>query len=379
MPPFYNVLMRFPLSPQTVLITALMGGMAGYIAFGETTTVPVAPRVPTTRPDLHVDEREACDIFKNTSPSVAFITTLQQQVDIFGRDLGERPSGTGSGFVWDNQGHIVTNFHVIQNSTAHPRVSFATGEEYQASIVGIAPEHDLAVLKIEPKRDLTPLPIGTSHDLLVGQRAYAIGNPFGLDHSLTSGIVSALNRTIYSPAQRPIEDVIQTDAAINPGNSGGPLLDSYGRVIGITTAINSPSGANAGIGFAVPIDTINRVVPQLIMHGKVEKATIGIAQRDEFTKPITARLKVVGVPILAVYPGTAAEAAGLKPAMRVQDGIRVGDILQKIGDYPTRNSDELYLALQKFNPGDTVTLTYWREGKIETKRIVLDSSLNQTK
>jgi S1-C subfamily serine protease len=228
------------------------------------------PRVVTARGDLAAEEKANIELFRQASPSVVYITVLSRRLDAFSLNVYEIPEGTGSGFIWDDQGHIITNFHVIRNAQA-AQVTLADHSTYNAGLVGIAPNKDLAVLKIDaPKKLLRPLPIGTSHDLVVGQKTFAIGNPFGLDQTLTTGVVSALGREIRSATRQPIAGVIQTDAAINPGNSGGPLLDSAGRLIGVNTAIYSPSGAYAGIGFAIPVDTVNEVIPLLIRQGKTK-------------------------------------------------------------------------------------------------------------
>ncbi len=363
---------------RTVMLSAVMGGVLAYVMFAARQSgADAQPRVPATRPALSADEREAVELFRTLSPSVVFITTKQQQRDIFGREVGEVDAGTGSGFVWDNDGHIVTNFHVIQGASS-AKVAFSDEATYDADLIGIAPEHDLAVLKIRPRAAITPIPIGTSNDLLVGQKVYAIGNPFGLDHTLTTGIVSALGRTIRSVTRQPIENVIQTDAAINPGNSGGPLLDSAGRLIGVNTAIFSPSGTNAGIGFAVPVDTVNRIVPQLLRYGLVDRATLGITMSDDLSKRFASRLNVKGTVIVQVIPGSAAEAAGLRGTTRLSDGrLRVGDIILKLNDKSVHNSDQMYLALERHQPGETVTVTYWREGETLTKKIMLDSSIQK--
>ncbi len=230
----------------------------------------------TPRGDLAADEKSMIAIFRQASPSVVHITTLAVRQDAFSFDVLQIPQGTGSGFVWDADGHVVTNFHVIQEADA-ATVTMADHSNWKAHLVGAYPDKDLAVLRVDaPPASLHPIPIGTSHDLQVGQKVFAIGNPFGLDQSLTTGIISALGREIQSVTQRPIKDVIQTDAAINPGNSGGPLLDSAGRLIGVNTAIYSPSGVSAGIGFAIPVDEVNRLVPQLIRHGRVIRPGLGI-------------------------------------------------------------------------------------------------------
>jgi S1-C subfamily serine protease len=228
------------------------------------------PRAVTPRGNLSDFEKANMDIYREDSPCLVQVTNLaQQRGNWFSLDVQEVPKGVGSGFVWDYDGHIVTNYHVVEGGDA-AQVTLADHSAYQARQIWAYPDQDIAVLWIDaPRSALHPILIGTSHDLKVGQATYALGDPFGLDETMTMGIVSALNRTIHSATGRPIRGVIQTNAAINPGNSGGPLLDSAGRLIGMNTAILSPSGAFAGIGFAIPVDEINRVVPQLIRHGKV--------------------------------------------------------------------------------------------------------------
>src|SRR5215475_9918442 len=245
--------------------------------------VSFEPRPVAQRPDdkLGADEQSTIDVFSKFARSVVHITSLETRRNRMTLDVAEIPQGTGSGFVWDQDGHIVTNFHVVQMGD-RATVTLNDNSTYPATIVGTAPDKDIAVLHIDvPPQKLLPLPIGQSSTLKVGQKVLAIGNPFGLDQTLTTGVVSGLGREIKSVTQRSIFDVIQTDASINPGNSGGPLLDSSGRLIGINTAIYSPSGANAGIGFAVPVDTVNSIVPQLLKYGKVKRPGLGIVQIPE--------------------------------------------------------------------------------------------------
>src|SRR5512142_1817410 len=268
---------------------------------------PAEPRPVTPRGDLAADEKATIELFRRSSPSVAFITTLAQQPMGF-FEIQEVPQGAGSGIVWDAQGHVVTNFHVIQGASA-ARVALHDRSEWPATLVGVAPDQDLAVLRIRaPKDKLVPILVGTSRDLQVGQKVFAIGNPFGLDFTLTTGIVSALGRSIPALTGRRIDDVVQTDAAINPGNSGGPLLDSAGRLIGVNTQIASPSGASAGVGFAVPVDTVNEVVPELIAHGKIVRPRLGVIPA---TENIAQQLGVSGVLVLSVTPGSPAQRAGI--------------------------------------------------------------------
>jgi S1-C subfamily serine protease len=330
------------------------------------------PRAVAERANLDPDERRTIELFRTASVSVVYITTQAQRIDFWTRNIFEVPQGTGSGFLWDDRGHVVTNFHVLQGATA-AKITLAD-QEYEATYVGGAADHDLAVLQIRaPGAKLVPIRVGTSADLQVGQKVFAIGNPFGLDHTLTTGIVSALGRTIQSVANTPIEDAIQTDAAINPGNSGGPLLDSSGRLIGVNTAIYSPSGASAGIGFAVPVDTVNRIVPQLVAHGQVIRPRLGVEIDDRLSALVTQRLGVEGVLIRNVAEGSGAEAAGLQGS-QLRGGVVVpGDVIQEIDGKAVRTQNELLARLGNYKPGDTVSLVVWREGKTRKASVRLQS------
>jgi S1-C subfamily serine protease len=317
---------------------------------------------PAPRSDLDEDEQKTITLFQRASVSVAFVTTRVQRMDFWTRNVFEVPQGTGSAFLWDDRGHVVTNYHVVQDATS-AQVTLGD-QEYEASLVGVAPEHDLAVLSIRAGRDrFVPLKVGTSAGLQVGQKVYAIGNPFGLDHTLTTGIVSALGRTIQTAEGTPIDDAIQTDAAINPGNSGGPLLDSGGRLIGVNTAIYSPSGASAGIGFAVPVDTVSRIVPQLVTHGRVLRPRLGVEMDDRLSAVVTRRLGVSGVLVRAVTAGSGAAAAGLRETTMQGRRIVPGDIIQEIDGKAVETSNELLARLSNYKGGDTVTLAIWRDGK----------------
>ena len=330
-------------------------------------------RPPAERTELDPEEKHTIALFKEASRSVAYITTQVEQVDFWTRSVTQIPAGTGSGFVWDDRGHVVTNFHVVENADS-AKVTLGQ-DDYPARVVGAARDQDLAVLKIDARRDkLSPIRVGTSADLQVGQKVYAIGNPFGLDYSLTSGIVSALGRTIQSVSNATIFDVIQTDAAINPGNSGGPLLDSGGRLIGINTAIYSPSGASAGIGFAVPVDTVSRIVPELIAHGKVVRPMLGVGFDDRLSDYVTRRLGIEGALLREVYRGTGAAAAGLQPTKLGRGGqIVPGDVVQEIDGKPVRSVNDLLGRLGSYKPGDTVTLTVWRDGGTRKVHVQLQS------
>ena len=318
------------------------------------------PRVVTPRGDLAAEEKSNIELFRLSSPSVVYITRLAMRRDGFSLNLFEIPQGTGSGFVWNDQGHVITNFHVIQGAGAL-RVTLADNSEWDARVVGRAPDQDLAVLFINAPRDrLKPIAIGQSANLQVGQRVFAIGNPFGLDQTLTTGIISALGREINAVSGRKISGVIQTDAAINPGNSGGPLLDSAGRLIGVNTAIFSPSGSNAGIGFAVPVDTVNRVVPQLLRHGRVIRPGLGIHVADRGT---AQRLGVRGVLIIRVQKGSAAEGAGLRGTGRNREGrLVLGDVIVGVGEHSITSLNDLLDALDAHKVGDVVEVRLMREG-----------------
>jgi len=331
-----------------------------------------SPRAVAPRGALAADELAHIDVFKRTSPSVVHITTLASQREMFSTTVQQVPRGTGTGFVWDDLGHIVTNFHVIQGGSG-ARVTLNDQTTYPAQLVGAFPDRDLAVLRIEAKTKLPPIPIGTSRDLIVGQRVYAIGNPFGLDQTLTTGIVSALNREIESFNDRVIRGVIQTDAAINPGNSGGPLLDSAGRLIGVNTQIASPSGASAGIGFAIPVDEVNRVVPRLIRDGKVVRPVLGIAA---LPMQVNEALKLPkGVGIVQVTPGGPAARAGVQPFRRAESGgVVQGDVITAINDEPVANLDDLLTVLERYGPNDNVSLTLWRDGKTRKQAVTLAAS-----
>lgn len=313
----------------------------------------VDPRVVQARGTLAESEQATIAIFESVSPSVVLVVSGER--DFTG--LNTVAVGGGTGFIWDEQGHVVTNNHVVQGSEIVVRMP--GGEDIAATVIGRAPQYDLAVLRLSRRPDnAPPLAIGTSNDLQVGQAAFAIGNPFGFDQTLTSGIVSALGRRLPTQDGREIADVIQTDAAINPGNSGGPLLDSAGRVIGVTTAIFSPSGAYAGVGFAVPIDTVARVVPQLIDNGRAPIAGIGILAANE---AIASRAGVEGVLVWQTVPGSAAARAGLQ-STDPQAG-ELGDVIVEAEGEPVRRLADLTNTLDRLGVGASVNLTLMRDGQ----------------
>lgn len=307
-------------------------------------------------------ETQATDVYKRVSPSVVAVANhALVRRGFFGFQLYEVPQGAGSGFVWDRKGHIVSNYHVVHQANTLT-VTFPDGTRYDAKLVGIAPDYDLAVLKIDAPADkLVPVEIAPSRDLEVGQTVYAIGNPFGLDTTLSSGIVSALGRTITSMTDRKIYDVIQTDTAINPGNSGGPLLAACGRLVGVNTAILSPSGAYAGIGFAVPSDTVSRVVPQLIEKGRVTRAGLGLQLVPDH---VTERARIKGVAIYAVFDQTPAARAGLEGlgVNRLGDLV-FGDVITAVDGIPVAAIEDLRAILDPRQPGERVTLSVMRAGK----------------
>ena len=283
----------------------------------------------------------------------------------------EIPRGAGSGFIWDaDSGLVVTNYHVVAGAD-RLTITLEDEQAFQAEVVGLAPERDLAVLRMmDPPDNLTELPVGDSSELSVGRKVMAIGNPFGLDTTLTVGVVSALDREIQSPSNRTIRGVIQTDAAINPGNSGGPLLNSLGQLVGVNTAIYSPSGGSAGIGFAIPVNTVIEVVPQLIAFGKIMRPVLGVElASDRWLR----RYRVEGVPIVRTYRGFPAEMAGMVGARRGSRGeIILGDVITEIDGERVANNDEFLSEMERHRVGDTIDIVTTREG--EEKRFTVELS-----
>ncbi len=325
--------------------------------------------ITTPQGSLGEDERSTIKVFKMVSPSVVFITNKRLRRGFFSLNVTEVPQGAGSGFLWDEKGHIVTNFHVIYN--AHEiEVKLYDGRKFDAVLVGADPDHDLAVLRIPIRNmNIKPVMIASSQNLEVGQKVLAIGNPFGLDTTLTTGVIGALGRTIQSMTNRYIHDVIQTDAAINPGNSGGPLLDSFGRLIGVNTSIMSPSGSSAGIGFAVPSNTVNRVIMQLINKGEIARPGLGISLvPDRFL----SQWGMEGAAILKTSKASAAEKAGLEGIAKLPNGeIEIGDIIVKCGGYPVKKNSDLIKALDHFKVGDEVEIVFLRDGTEMLTRSIL--------
>lgn len=353
-----------------VAVTLLVARNAGVFSLPRGGSIE--PHAITPRGDLASDEKSTIEIFRNASPCVVNITTLSVAQDRLTRRPLEIPEGTGSGFIWDKAGHVVTNFHVIKKAQA-ARVTLADKSSWEARLVGVDPDVDLAVLRIDaPDNKLSPIPIGESHNLQVGQKVFAIGNPFGLDQTLTTGVISGLGREIASERNRTIEGVIQTDAAINPGNSGGPLLDSAGRLIGVNTAIYSPSGASAGIGFAIPVDRVNLVVPELVANGRVQRVGLGIQPVDD---TVTRYLGIAnGVLIQDFSENSAGEAAGLIPTFRDQSGrIIVGDVIVGINDKTIRGTNDLLRAMLGLKVGEPVEVTVERGGRTKTLTVTLQA------
>jgi 2-alkenal reductase len=358
-------LMRFALLALVVLF-------AGYVAEPYVTRFFLAaetPRPVAARGDLAEAERSTVELFQRVSPSVVhvFARPSGRELMSMGGIEGEGGQGgvqSGSGFIWDGAGHVVTNNHVVQGAGA-VAIRLNSGDIVSAEVVGTAPNYDLAVLRLGRTRDLPPpIAVGTSKDLKVGQSAFAIGNPFGLDQTLTTGVISALQRRLPTSEGREIADVIQTDAAVNPGNSGGPLLDSAGRLIGVNTAIFSPSGASAGIGFAVPVDVVNRVVPQLIRSGRMPNPGIGIMAGQE---AVAAKLGIEGVVVVRTLPGSPAARAGLRGVD--QRTGEIGDVIVGVNGKPVRRLSDLTAALERAGIGQPLELTVERGGRPVTVQV----------
>jgi S1-C subfamily serine protease len=320
--------------------------------------------------DLNKDELAVIELFEDAAPSVVFITTSTTRKSYYSMDITEIPKGSGTGFMWDDNGHIVTNFHVIEGGNKFT-VMLSDQSSHYAEVVGIAPEKDLAVLKISaPPNKLKALPTSQSANLKVGQSAYAIGNPFGFDQTLTTGVISALGREITAANGRKIYDVIQTDAAINPGNSGGPLLNSSGKVIGVNTAIFSPSGAYSGIGFSIPIDAVKIIVPDLIAYGRINRPVIGVELMSE------NYVNAEGAMIRRVIENGPAANAGLEGISRASNGqYLAGDVIKFIDNKPVKSNLDLIEALERYKPEDTIEVTYERGNAISKVKVKLISTV----
>jgi 2-alkenal reductase len=343
-------------------VLVVLATVAAFASGGEAAgTKPrdIAPRGPLT-----AEEQHDIALFAKAVPSVAYIFTARIAEGALPSADNLQPAGAGSGFVWDSLGHVVTNNHVIEGADA-VAIKLDQGDPIPAKVVGRAPDYDLAVLKLnEIPKNLRPIPLARSSDLRIGQKVYAIGNPFGLDRTLTTGIISATGRRLPTSRGREIPGVIQTDAAINPGNSGGPLLDSAGRLIGVNTAILSGSGVSAGVGFAVPSDVVNRIVPQLIEKGRVPTPGIGILAVPD---NVAVRSNLTGVVVAEVTKGSPADKAGLKGID--QRRRQLGDIIVGINDKKVETFHDLAQALFELGVGARVTLKVMRDG--ETRDIKL--------
>lgn len=325
---------------------------------------PAAIPKPVTIVDseLSSDEQNVIEVYKRFSPSVVFIANAANAGNRFSLNITQIPRGTGSGFIWDHDGHIVTNYHVIEGASSII-VRLQDQSNWRAHVVGTDIENDIAVIRVgAPPNKLQPVIIADATKLQVGQRVIAIGNPFGLDTTLTVGFISALGRQITTEAGWHIDGLIQTDAAINPGNSGGPLLDSFGRVVGVNTAILSPSGTSSGIGFSVPIDTVNEIVPLLISNGKVPYPFLGVRVLPPHMEEL---FQEEGMVIGGIVENSPADKASLQGITRTRQGDRVNDVIIAINDEPVTNGDGLVKILRRnYKPGDIVTLSVKRQNKV---------------
>lgn len=334
--------------------------------------VNAVSRPITPRGDLSDDERTTIEIFRESLPSVVYISSLTVNRAQASPNPVQITRGTGSGFVWDHQGHVVTNYHLIRNAQS-ATVILADNSEWDAALVGYEPDRDLAVLRIKaPASRLRPIPVGTSDDLQVGQKVFAIGNPFGFDHTLTTGVISGLGRDVPGATGETIRGMIQTDAAINPGNSGGPLLDSAGRLIGVNTTILSNSGGSAGIGFAIPVDTVNAYVPELIKHGWNERPELGIIfMYDTFAR----RLGVTsGALVKHVIENSAAARAGIRPMWSDEDGdLILGDIIVQMDDFPITGEMDVFRAMERFKINQIIQVKVIRDGDLKSISLKLDN------
>ena len=365
----------YRLSGRQILVIALGSALFAAIAvagfqqlsghFQPFGSASISTPANITDPSLATDEQNNIEVYKAASPGVVYIQSTAIVRDFYG--LFSRPvEGAGSGSIIDEQGDILTNFHVIADAEKLT-VSFGSGKNYPAKVVGKDPDTDLAVIRLleTPKEALTIVPMGDSDKLIVGQKVLAIGNPFGLDRTLTTGVISGLQRPIRAENGRLIEGAIQTDASINPGNSGGPLLDSHGRMIGINSQIESPSGASVGVGFAIPISIAKRIVPQLIRDGEIKRPKLGIVPRDVESLGNQVQLPVsYGVLIWNVQPGSAAANAGLRGLVQTENGdVELGDIIVAVDGEKVSNNDELFRILDKHQLGDTVNVEVFRKGR----------------
>ena len=328
---------------------------ASASASASATPPPIPPLTPGARIE---DEQNTIGVFKASAPSTVFVTQTRVVVDYYAGVAQEVPAGSGSGFVWDADGHIVTNYHVVEGAKSLT-VTFHDQQVFEAKVVGVEPRKDIAVLKVEaPANLLVPIRVGKATQLEVGQKAIAIGNPFGLDHTLTTGVISALGRQMQGVGGVTIRDMVQTDAAINPGNSGGPLLDSTGQLIGMNTMIFSKSGSSAGIGFAVPVATIARIVPQILKTGRADQ--LGFDIRIDPMQKLERRYGIHGVVVIAVSPNGNAAKSGMHGISQTHQGIMLGDVIVGIDDKRIDSFDDFYTVLDSHKPDDTVKVTVAR-------------------
>ena len=377
----------YKLSARQILIIALTSALfaaLGVVGFQQlsgrlqpfASAVSVSTPANITDPSLASDEQNNIEVYKAIAPGVVYIQSTTTVRDFFGL-FAEAREGAGSGSIIDDQGDILTNFHVIADAEKLT-VSFGSGKNYPARVIGKDPDTDLAVIRLlqPPKESMTVVPLGDSDKLIVGQKVLAIGNPFGLDRTLTTGVISGLQRPIRAQNGRQIEGAIQTDASINPGNSGGPLLDSHGRMIGINSQIESPSGASAGVGFAIPVNIAKRIVPQLVRSGYVQRPKLGVTTRDVESFSNQVRLPVsYGTLIWNVQPGGPAANAGLRGLVQTEDGdVELGDIIVAIDSQKITNNDDLYRTLDKHQVGDTVNVEVVRNGR----RLTVPVRLSET-
>ena len=335
-----------------------------------------AAQTPDYREFSTNDEANNIEVFKRTSPSVVNITNARLVRSYYSLNPQEVPQGSGTGFIWDEQGHVVTNYHVVQQAD-RVLVTLQDGSTYDARPVGLDPSRDLAVLRINAEdQELVPVQPGDSSLLEVGRKVIAIGNPFGLDTTMTVGVVSALGREIASVNRRKINDVIQTDAAINPGNSGGPLLNSLGQLIGVNTAIYSPSGGSSGIGFAIPVNTVKRVVPELIQYGRVQTPILGITRipQPDYYRQLWG---IDGVIVLDTLEGSGPAQQGMRGLTRVDRGqIRLGDVIVEVEGEPIYDEDDLAEIIEQRRPGDVVTVRTLRDNRLLEYEIELQAPPN---
>jgi S1-C subfamily serine protease len=356
---------------ETVLLTAVLASGCGHSsvngAAGEPTPLASAPIVPLSSGARIEDERNTIDVFRTVAPSTVFVTQTRVVIDYQAGVAQEVPVGSGSGFIWDEAGHVVTNYHVIEDART-VTVTFHDQQVFDARVIGTEPRKDIAVLKVDaPKALLKPVRIPKNPKFDVGQKTIAIGNPFGLDHTLTTGVISALGRQVQGIGGVTIRDMIQTDAAINPGNSGGPLLDSSGQLVGMNTLIFSQSGSSAGIGFAVPVSTISRVVPQIVKYGKPEHLGLGI-EIDPLQR-LEQRLGITGVIVMSVPQDSAAARAGLRGLRRTARGMALGDVIFQIDNAKVDGYDDFYNEVDARHAGDKVEVKVMRGKQVVSLKL----------